>query len=400
MDNHTILCGDNGLYERLRKEVGRRVKGSMGVLKEVRHHLTPASSGGVTFHGCAEQGGQLEVISSSGRPTAFTSAPTTLVDSSVDINANAANRVFDGDIVVMKRVSLLDTRADDSKSGLIHGAVTQRIGAKYNHTIGGVLNTIVTPVGGAMQVSDMRRFSVAGSFGMTGAGCRKASVVSPYFGLTGSRHRDGGGHSIDNDDLPIGASLVTAGTPILTVESPYVTGVEYHAPSCGIGGTVTMTVRYACSAGANPSFTLTGIGQDGRRVDLAVASGDVTDTNEVHGITISASASDHNLRLGAAYLTASRDITMHSSNGVLANGNSDRSDLQCLISAEGLGSNDVVTFEGAALYVGSSTEPSLVSEATDAEVDLDAIVKEYNAAAADAAMGDGAESSRSGYGGY
>ena len=349
------------------------------MLKEVRHRLTPASSGGVTFHGAAEHGTHLETVSANGRPVAFTTGSTALVDSGVGNSAVTVDRVFDDDIAIMKRLCMLDARADDSKNGLIYGAATPRITATFTHTIGTDTNDIPTPVGGSMSVDDMRRFGIAGSFGYIGAGARRVSVVSPYMGVVGGGHSSTSGLSVDHHDIdhPV-FETVAAGNRLGVVVKfrGYGSGSEKYV-SCGLGGTVTITVRYVAVAGNDPEFSLIGIGQDGRRVTLATMIGDVTDANEVNTVTMSASAMESGMRLAAAYMVADRSLSVSTGNGVLTCGNSSRSDLQCVMSIEGTASNDTVTFEGSSLYVGAPAEPSLTTHENDEGVDLNAIVARF-----------------------
>jgi hypothetical protein len=387
--NEVVLCGDNSLYEELRKHIGRRVKGARGygVLKEMKHRITPAASGGVTFHGCAEHGTHLELISANGRPTSFTSAPTTLVDSSRSPTAPVSERLLDGDVSIMKRVCLLDTRADDSKSGLIYGAVTPRVTARMNHTIGSATHSIPTPTGGAIAIDDMQRFGIAGYHGYTGAGHKKVTVVSPYLGINSSGYASTNGLSTSVYE-PSGSFLVSAGNRlgVIVDYNDYDSGHEKFL-SCGLGGTVTITLGYV-RVTSDPTFSLVGIGQDGKRVTLATFKGETTDAGEENTATLSASAASFDTRLSAAYVTADVDVTVTTANGVLTSGNSDRSDLQCVISIEGTAANDTVTFEGSTLFVGAPAEPSLSAHELDEGVDLDAIVRNFGAV--DRAYGDGA----------
>jgi hypothetical protein len=316
----------------------------------------------------------MSVVSDMGRPTSFTAVGGTVLTDSSITTTTLANRIFEGDVPIMKKLTMLDTRADDAKSGLIYGAVVPRLGEAVNYSIGGDTISLPTPQGGMISVSNMERYNIDGLFGYTGAGASASHVVSPYMGVTGGGFSHGSGRAISVYKGHVGGQNYTAGKRLGIAIGEGSTAASAQLNTYGIGGTVTFKIDYTLP-GADTNLRLYGVKQDGS-ISLLGFSRVYTTATEQTAVVTGASLE----RLSSAYVACDTSIVIMEVQGTLTQGEANRSDLQCCLSIEGTSSNDVVTFESCCLYVGSAPEASLNTRDTDTLVDLDAVVREYKRA--------------------
>jgi len=278
----------------------------------------------------------------------------------------------------MKKLTMLDTRADDDRQGEVHGAVTPRLCEYEGHLVPGASSSTLalTPQGGGMSISSMQRFCIAGSYGYCGTGPSSFHVITPYAAVQSHAYQAGGfaprAKSVSSGLL---GSAVAAGDAIGgLIGMPHFDSAE-NAPylSVGFGSRGDVHLKYQ-GATAIPIFTVTGICQDGYRTTVGEGAG----SSGFGEVTIPLTGEEL-YRFASVYVTCDTEITPTTLVATFSPGDTNRSDLQCTLSIDGTKTNDSVTFVATTLVVGSPAEGGIATGSYDEGIDLDAIAADYMA---------------------